>query len=270
MSYEISNFQQDVIEASYKQPVLVDFWAEWCGPCRMLGPVLEKLAQKYTGKWLLAKVNTDVHQEPAMQYNISSIPAVKLFINGEVVDEFVGALPEPQIETWLKKALPNKNDEIVQQAANLLSVNESEKAQQLLEEVLKAEPEHERAGILLAQTQVYNNPDKAIEMVAHIEPGSTYDDVAEGIRNLGELIKLSGATGSLPEGEGKVKYEEAVKALKNQNFDEALEAFIEVIRNDRYYHDDGARKACLAIFKYLGEEHETTLKHRKVFNRALY
>ncbi len=270
MSYEITNFQQDVIDRSFQQPVVVDFWAEWCGPCRMLGPVLENMAERSNGKWGLAKVNTDVHQEPARQYNISSIPAVKLFVEGQVVDEFVGALPEPQIEAWLKKALPSKYAEQVQKAAECLSEQDIQKAQTLLEDVLKAEPDNARAEVLMAQTYLYENITKAVEMVSHIDPGSEFDDVAEGIRNMAGLIQLAESPDALPEGEGKTAYLDAILALKTQDFDTALTQFIEVVRNDRYYHDDGARKACLAIFKYLGEENEITLKHRKVFNRALY
>ncbi|MCZ6756762.1 MAG: thioredoxin, partial [Bacteroidetes bacterium] len=94
MSVEVQNFQEDVIEASSEVPILVDFWAEWCGPCRVLGPVLEKLEAEQNGEWRLAKVDTDQHPEVSMQYGIRGIPAVKLFVDGNVVSEFTGALPE--------------------------------------------------------------------------------------------------------------------------------------------------------------------------------
>ena len=91
MAYDIQDFQKEVIEKSFDKPVLVDFWAEWCGPCKVLGPVLERLAEKYRDQWVLAKVNTEHFPQLAMQYNIRGIPNVKLFINGKVVDEFTGA-----------------------------------------------------------------------------------------------------------------------------------------------------------------------------------
>ena len=109
MSYEVENFQQDVLEKSFQQPVLVDFWAEWCGPCRTLGPILERLASENERKWSLVKVNTETHQEVAMYFQIRSIPAVKLFIDGEVVDEFTGALPEASIRQWLEQTLPGNS-----------------------------------------------------------------------------------------------------------------------------------------------------------------
>ena len=270
MAYEIQDFQKEVIEQSFKLPVLVDFWAEWCGPCRMLAPTLEGLAEKHKGKWALAKVNTDVHQQVAQQYGISSIPAVKLFVNGDVVDEFVGALPEPQIEQWLQKAIPSKNSEQVKVATQLFEQGQTDKAQKILEAVLKEEPDNTEAGVVLAQAMLYTDPKKAQDMVRGIEADSEFFEKAESIRAFGRLFEIAQGTSALPDGAGKEDYIAAIQSLKNEDFDTALAKFIEVIRNDRYYDDDGSRKACIAIFKYLGETHDITLKHRKVFNRALY
>ena len=99
-------FTEDVIETSRRKPVLVDFWAPWCGPCRVLSPTLEKLAKESGGRWRLVKINTDAHPRLAQHYGIRGIPAVKLFIDGEVADEFVGAMPEHAVRQWLERAIP--------------------------------------------------------------------------------------------------------------------------------------------------------------------
>ncbi|RMF65478.1 MAG: thioredoxin [Bacteroidetes bacterium] len=105
--HEVRDFEADVIEASRTRPVLVDFWAPWCGPCRMLGPTLEQLAAESDGAWTLVKVNTDIHPDLAARYEVRGIPTVKLFIDGEPVDGFLGALPAFAVKRWLKKALPS-------------------------------------------------------------------------------------------------------------------------------------------------------------------
>lgn len=106
MSQSPDFFEQEVVSKSHEKPVVVDFWAPWCAPCRFLGPTLEKLAKSNGGQWRLVKVNTDKHPELLRRFRIMGIPAVKMFVDGEVVDEFVGAMPEPAVKQWLEGALP--------------------------------------------------------------------------------------------------------------------------------------------------------------------
>ena len=117
---EVVDFQSDVIEASKTTPVLVDFWAEWCGPCVMLSPSLEKLANEAGDSWNLIKVNTESQQDLAIKYGIRSIPNVKLFVNGEIAGEFIGALPEEEIKRWLELNIPKESD--IEKVEEVISV----------------------------------------------------------------------------------------------------------------------------------------------------
>ncbi len=269
MLNDIKDFPAEVINRSFSVPVLVDFWAEWCAPCKVLGPVLERLSEKANGRWILAKVNTEIMQDVAVQYKISGIPNVKLFVDGNIAGEFVGALPEYQIERWLEKVLPSKFRKEVEQAAELLARDSTEEGKKLLEEILKSEPENQQARILLASALIFSDPEKAIMLVTDISD-ARYMELAESIQVFGRLFLLLSHQNELPEKPTKQQYLKAIEDLHSQQFEGALEKFIDIIRNDRYYDDDGSRKACIAIFKFLGEEHETTLKYRRDFGSALY
>ena len=270
VNYDTDNFEKDVIERSYKIPVLVDFWAEWCAPCRMLGPVLEKLAEESDGSWALAKLNTDKHPELSAHYGIRSIPNVKLFFDGKVVDGFIGALPENMVRDWLKKALPSKFHNQIKDAERSLDEGRIVEAQKILGEVVRAEPNNDLAVTLLARTYVFSDPSKALEIIDRVGPTSEYADMAEAIKTFGEMFLYLEDSKPLKEGAVKETYLSAVTSLRSQNFGDALDSFINVIRKDRYYDNDGSRRACIAIFRFLGEDHKVTKDYRKVFASVLY
>lgn len=266
MSYEVKDFNKDVIQQSKNIPVLVDFWAEWCGPCRVLAPILEKLAVKYNDRFKLVKLNTDENPEIAAQYGIRGIPNVKLFIGGEVSDEFTGALPENAVEKWLQKAIPGKNAADIEKAKKLISTGIYKEAESLLKDMLNKEPSNAEIKILLAQTILFDEPEKARRLVADSEFNTEYSELVDSIKTITHLFSLNGINSSEAAGE----YKSAIIDLKDQKYDSALEKFINVIKTDRSLDDDGARKACIAIFKFLGEENEITLRHRRNFGSALY
>ena len=270
MNYDISDFQKEVIEESSNIPVLVDFWAEWCGPCKVLGPVLERLAEIHKEQWKLAKLDTDKNQEIAAKYGIRSIPNVKLFINGELVNEFSGALPEHMVEDWLKKNIPSKNSKLVSEAKDLLENGNETKAKKVLGKILNENPDESQAKLLLAKIYLFDDPDKSLNLISNVEQIAENEELIDSIQTISSLFtKLNNKSLSFDSPEAE-KYIEAINDLNNKDFDSSLSKFIDVIRNDRKLDDDGARKACIAIFKYLGEENEITIKYRKDFGSALY
>jgi len=260
------DFQNDVIEQSNFIPVLVDFWAPWCGPCRTLAPVLESLAERHADKWKLVKVNTEELPDIASRYGVRGIPNVKLFSHGEVIDEFTGALPEYQIEQWLKKALPSQWAEQVQRASAEMADGNEAGAVTLLEEVLANEPDNSKAAAMLIRLILFSRPDEALRLAEPLEGEPEYADLSEAVRTLG--ILLVRPAGELPDGDSKEAYGLAIESLRAGELDSALDRFIGVLREDRYYDDDGSRKACIAIFRLLGEEHDITMKYRRTFDRA--
>ena len=270
VAHDVSDFETDVVERSRTIPVLVDFWAEWCGPCKVLGPVLEKLAQENDGKWALAKLDTERFPAVAAQYAIRSIPNVKLFLDGEVSSEFVGALPEQKVVDWLRKALPNKYVALLEGARQLVLENRSAEAREILNHIIASESDNEHAVVLLAQTFLASDPQAAVDIVQPIGLGSEHLEAAEAIKSVAAMFKRVDTPDFLPSDSVKDAYVAAIRDARSNNFEAALGGLIEVLRKNRYYDDDGARKACIAIFKLLGEDHEFTKRHRPTFSSALY
>lgn len=270
MNYAIRDFQKDVIQRSFQIPVVVDFWAEWCNPCRILGPTLERLATQANGRWALAKVDAEQDADLAMQYGVQGIPAVKLFVDGKVANEFVGALPEAAIVKWLHESLPSPLHQKIKIVQELLTAEHLEKAEKMLREILAADPNYDDALILLATVRVFEDWEEAEQFVRRIPATSQYVHAANAIQTLASLLHLAEHPRELPDGKGKDTYLAALGNLRNRNLDAALSQLVEVVRQDRRYHDDGARKACVALFVFLGAQHELTLKYRSELSSALY
>ena len=270
MAYDTDDFERDVIERSRTLPVLVDFWAEWCGPCKVLGPVLEKLAGEQSDRWTLAKVDTEAFPHISTQYGVRSIPNVKLFVDGEVVDEFVGALPEPAVAEWLSKAIPSPYRGQLADARRLLNDNGAGPALELLRQVVAAEPDNHEALVLTARAVMPTNTEEAATVVGPVTLGSPHYDEAEAIRALCSMFARLDEPGLLPESPVKGAYVQAFGSARAGDFEAALEGLIDVVRRDRRYDDDGGRKGCIAIFNLLGNDHELTRRFRSALSRALY
>ncbi len=270
MNNEVHDFTKEVIERSFTVPVVVDFWAEWCGPCKMLGPVLERLANQSDGKWILAKVDTDRNEDLAVRYGVRGIPNVKLFVDGKVANEFTGALPERAVAQWLEKALPDQGRKELENARQLIQQGKNPEAQRLLEGMLSRDPENEGVRALLAAILVWQDSSRAAELIKKIEEHSAQYPLADAVRTFDGLVRKMEHPEVLPQESVKATYLAAIYDMKTKQFDAALDKFIDVIRLNRSYDDDGARKACLAIFRLLGEENEVTKRHRRDFSSALH
>jgi putative thioredoxin len=270
MSYEVEDFEAEVIERSRQTPVVVDFWAPWCGPCRALAPVLEKLAAAAGSRWSLVKVNIDEHPEIAERFQIASIPAVKLFLQGEAADGFVGLQPEPQIRRWLERSLPSPNADLVGRARRLAAELAFQEAANLLEPVLAQEPSNEAARVVLAECLVNLDPVRVEPLLRTLASDSPLADKAAALRTLAGIAQMAEATGTLPESPVKPRFIEGAKAVRAGDHAAALEAFIDVLGRRRDYHGGAARDAGKAIFLLLGIRHPVSERFHRAFSSTLH
>jgi putative thioredoxin len=272
------NFEADVLERSHEVPVLVDFWAPWCGPCRVLGPVLEKLADEYSGKFVLAKINVDESPSLAGAFGVQGIPAVKLIKDGEIAGEFTGALPEPAVREMLSRYLPSEYDEQADEAADLEEQGKPAEAQAIYQSILDAEPTHAKS--LLGLGRVLMNAgdrDGALEALERISPAAEERKIADrliarlqlqGDQSADEATlrqKLAAQPDSL-----EARFELAQALAANEKFEEALSEFLDIVKSDREFREDGARKAMVQIFDVLPPDDPLIDKYRSELATVLF
>ncbi len=274
MPFDLQDFEKDVVEASQKQPVVLDFWADWCGPCKQLGPVLEKLANEAKGRWKLVKIDTEKDPELAMHFNIRGIPSVKMVYEKHLIAEFTGAQPEHAVRRWLDENLPepeNEDDDILSEAVKFIGRGERSKAHKLL----KSHISDDSSDPILSHYAMLCLPDdiaEASQYLSKISDAREYSFEFEALETIKHLKELLLTTNNQTPGSEDVlqDYKTGIKALFNGDFERALEHFLQALALDRSIDNDGPRKACLACFKILGEIHPLTMKYRRRFSMALY
>lgn len=271
-----ANFAEQVLLRSDQVPVLVDFWADWCGPCRMLAPVLNNLAEAYQGKLLVAKVNSDREQALATQYQIKSLPTVKLFLKGNVVDEFMGVKPESAIRELLEKHIPRESDTLRENAKIAEDKGNKEQALELLRKAHQEDPENYRVDIDLADLLVRLGQINEAEQILRSLPAKFIDD--ETVKRLQAQCQLSTGLADAPPIEilrSQVQADPDNLALREQlaagcvlagKYEEGMDEYLEIMKRDRRYNNEAGHRGLIATFDLLGEDERLVPYRRKLFN----
>lgn len=247
-----SGFDTEVIAASHEQLVLVDFWAPWCGPCRMLGPVLEQAEARASGKVRLVKINSDENMELSARFGVRSIPFVLAFRDGEPVDQFVGALPLGQVEAFIERLLPRPGAESVASGLRALADGRYEEAADALAQALALDPDNEELRADASRALVHaGRADEAAAAFEPLRPKSTTD------KRLGALaLIVDGCAEAAPVDDTEVARAAAAarEALCRADWPQAMDAALRVVQTDRAWHDEAGRRLMLAAFEFCDDK----------------
>jgi putative thioredoxin len=279
-----AGFRQDVIAESMKQPVLVDFWAPWCGPCKQLTPVIEKAVKAAGGKVKLVKMNIDEHPQISGQLGIQSIPAVIAFQRGQPVDGFMGALPESQVKGFIERLVgpvgPSAAEDLLKEAGEAAAAGDATGAAELYAAVLAQEPENANAIGALAKLHLdLGDLDGAKRFLAMAPAGKENDPAIAGARAAIELAEQAASLGDTGELQQRVaanprdhqaRFDLALALNARNKREEAVDQLVEIVRRDRNWNDDAARKQLVQFFEAWGPMDEMTVAGRRKLSSVLF
>lgn len=269
-----ATFERDVIQKSYETPVVVDFWAAWCGPCRMLGPLLERLAAEPGSNFILAKVDVDSNQGLSMQFGVQGIPAVKAFKDGRVVNEFVGAQPEPRVRDFLRQIAPNESELSLEMANKLLSDRKWEKAEERFSQLISENGPSPQARLGLAKALIGQG--KAARAESHLEDLLNVPALmnsAETLLPLVDYLKLvegRDSDANLEMTPVEAQYRQSARLFGQGKLAPALDGLLDVLRYNKDYRKGKVRQVLLAIFEFLGDEDPLTKLYRQEMASILF
>jgi putative thioredoxin len=280
METTLATFEQDVIVASQQTPVLVDFWAPWCGPCRTLGPMLEKLEAEYQGAFKLVKVNSDENPELSQHFHIRSIPYVVAFVDGQPVDQFVGVLPEGQLRAFIDNLVPNPAESERRAAYQALDEGRRDDAYGHLQAALAYDPGFDdvrldRIELLIEDERIDDakaelervSPKVAQGLDARYNAVKTRLDAVEVVAELPPPDELLGRIAQ-SEADLDARFDLANWYIAQKRYEPALEQLLEIVRRDRTFKDDVGRKTMLSVFDLAAGRHELVSAWRRKLSAA--
>ncbi|AUT58612.1 thioredoxin [Paraburkholderia terrae] len=281
MDTTLATFEKDVISASMLAPVLVDFWAPWCGPCKTLGPMLEKLEAEYEGKWRLVKVNVDENQELAAHFQVRSIPHVVAFADGRPVDQFIGVLPEGQLREFLDRLVPDGAEASRAEAAAAIAEGRREDAYDALKAALAYDPGFDEARLDLMELLLEDNraeeaqkendllsPKTTQGIDARYNAIKTRLDAVDAASDLPPTDALEAAVANNPD-DLEARFDLASALIARRKYDPALEHLLAIVTRDRTFREDIGRKTMLSVFDLAAHQPELVAKWRRKLSASL-
>lgn len=274
------NFEQQVVERSHAVPVVVDFWAPWCGPCQAIGPLLEQLAEEQNGNFVLAKINVDDNPMLAQAFAIQSIPAVKAIRNGAIAGEFLGAQPEPAIRQFVADLLPSEAESLAREGTRLAEEGKTQGAESLYRAALSKEENQPLALLGLSRLLVERgDAADALALLGKIPLNAPESDAAQQLMSQIRLQQGGENAGNEQEYRDKLeanpddleaRFELAQALAASGKYQEALAEYLEIVKKDRGFQDDGARKAMLEVFDVVGPRSELSEHFRSELAKVLF
>ena len=273
------DFEVVVIQESFRRLVIVDFWAPWCGPCKTLAPLLERVANQYEGKFLLAKVNSDENSNLAQKYQVRGIPNLKAIDCGETINEFSGVAPEAQLRQFIDQCIPGEAKKLHRAAKKLMELGDLNQAKKQLAEAQTIEPDNDEIRISQIEVAVeLKQTAEANEHLMNLKPVYKLEDKVKGLMSKLELMIYSQNAPS--ENDLRALIEKNPKDLEarlnlsktllaEENYQDALDVLLDIVKIDRNYKDDIGRKKIIEVFNLIGHDHVLTKQYRKTLAALL-
>ncbi len=274
-----ANFNEVVIQGSQRVPVVVDFWAPWCGPCKALGPTLEALAIEGKGAWILAKVNSDDNLRLVQAFRVQGIPAVKAVVGGKVVDEFTGAMPRPQLVEWLARFVPAlERGPTLEDARALEAEGALDEARAMYEAILASDPQQVKAIGGLARISIQRGDLEGARQLVDAVPAARQGEV----QDVRIALELSAQLDALPDratleaqhaadpSDLQVCHDLAMRLAQGGDYERAFALLLEIVKRDRSFKEDLGREAMIKLFALRGHADPLTITWQGHLGRAMY